>query len=81
MKYPKGDHQLVRFLMGRGSIELYTIKEVFEMLEAKKVGVTHKFLPKAKYDPAGAPLTRHIWSGVWLAYMQGGGGITILWDS
>ena len=34
-------------------MELYTIREVFEMLESRKVGVTHKYFPNAKYDPAG----------------------------
>ena len=54
--YPQGDDTLVRLLLGRGSAEIYTIREVFDMFESKKVGVTHKYFPKATFCPEGFPV-------------------------
>ena len=50
---PQGDDTLVRLLLGRGSAEIDTIREVFDMFESKKVGVTHKYFPMAKFSPEG----------------------------
>ena len=54
--YPQGDDTLVRLLLGRGSAEIYTIREVFDMFESKKVGVTHQYFPKATFSPEGFPV-------------------------
>lgn len=43
----------MRFVMGRGSSEIYTVREVFGILESKKVGVKHKYLPKAAWSDEG----------------------------
>jgi hypothetical protein len=42
----KGGDTLVRLLLGRGSAEIYTIREVFDMLESKKSGCHTQVFPE-----------------------------------